>query len=55
MRLINQATAFLAATDVVIVVGTSGMCGDSGLFCLEALQHGAYVIDINPEISEVSG
>ncbi len=55
MRLINQATAFLATADVVIVVGTSGMVSTPVYFALEAIQHGAYVIDINPEISEVSG
>lgn len=55
MQMIDQAIAFLAATDVVIVVGTSGMVSTPVYFALEALQHGAYIIDINPEISEVSG
>ena len=49
-----QATAFLAATDVVIVVGTSGIVSTPVYLALQAINNGAYSIDINPEISEVS-
>ena len=55
MRLIQRATEFLGATDVVIVIGTSGIVFTPVYFALEAIQHGAYAIDINPEVSEVSG
>lgn len=54
-RLIDRATQFLAATDVVLIVGTSGMVSTPVYFALEAIQRGAYAIDINPDVSEVSG
>ena len=55
MTLIRQADEFLSTTEVVIVVGTSGVVSTPVYFALQAIQSGAYAIDINPEVSEVSG
>ncbi len=51
---LEQINHFLTTTDVVLVVGTSGIVTTPVYFALYAKQHGAYVIDINPNISEVS-
>lgn len=53
-ELMAQAIAFLNHTDVVIVVGTSGMVSTPVYLALHAIQHGAYAIDVNPDVSEVS-
>lgn len=54
MTLMNQAIDFLSKTDVVIVVGTSGMVATPVHLTQAAIGYGAYAIDINPEVSEVS-
>lgn len=51
---LEQINHFLAATDVVLVVGTSGVVTTPVYFAMYAKQHGAYVIEVNPNFSEVS-
>ncbi len=51
---LDQINSFLPKTDVVLVVGTSGVVTTPVYFALYAKQHGAYIIDINPNLSEVS-
>ncbi len=51
---LEQINQFLATTEVVIVVGTSGIVTTPVYFTMYAIQHGAYAIDINPNQSEVS-
>jgi len=52
--LMDQALTFLTSTEVVIVVGTSGMVTTPVYLTLQAIENGAYALDINPEASEVS-
>jgi len=51
MERINE---FLSGTDVVLVVGTSGLVSTPVHLTLHAIQHRAYSIDVNPDESEVS-
>ncbi|PIE34583.1 NAD-dependent deacylase [candidate division KSB3 bacterium] len=52
--MLDRIGEFLAKTDVVIVVGTSGTVSTPVYLTLHAIRHGAYSIDVNPNESEVS-
>lgn len=54
MAMLEQATSFLSQTDVVIIVGTSGLVTTPVHFTIHAIRYGAYAIDINPNFSEIS-
>lgn len=51
--LIDEALRFLASTDLVIVIGTSGMVPIPVQLATVAKGHGAFVIDVNPTPSAV--
>ncbi|PIW15915.1 MAG: NAD-dependent protein deacylase [Armatimonadetes bacterium CG17_big_fil_post_rev_8_21_14_2_50_66_6] len=51
---LNRATTFLARTDVVLVVGTSGAVTTPVSLALQAIGRGAYAIEINPNESQVT-
>jgi len=51
---LEQAFGFLSRTQVVLVVGTSGAVYTPVQMALYALQHGAYLIEVNPNRSGLS-
>lgn len=51
---LERALAFGARSDVVLVVGTSGMVWPPIALALQAQAAGAFLIDVNPEASQVS-
>jgi NAD-dependent deacetylase len=52
--MIDQALMFLTSTDIVIIIGTSGVVPTPIYLACQAIRNGAYAIDINPEVSEIS-
>lgn len=51
---LDRAHAFLRNTDLVLVIGTSGMVPMPVYLAQHAAEHGARIIDINPDRSAVS-
>ncbi len=51
----NEIEARLAACDLFVAVGTSGVVYPAAGFVQQALRHGALTMEINKEISEVTG
>jgi len=49
--LLQEILAFLSKTDIVIVVGTSGMVPMPVYLTRHAVEHGAFAIGVNPEVS----
>jgi len=54
MDLIQKARNFLLKTDLLFVIGTSGQVGVPVQLASEAIAHGAYSIEINPDSSTIS-
>ena len=52
---IEAAQEWARAADVFLCVGTSAVVFPAADLPLEALEHGAYVADVNPDTSAVSG
>jgi NAD-dependent deacetylase len=52
---IQRAQAVSAACDVMLIVGTSGVVFPAAAMPLLALQAGAVVIDVNPEMDALAG
>ncbi len=51
---LERALAFAARADVCLVVGTSGMVWPPVAVALQAQQSGAWLVDVNPNPSQVS-
>jgi NAD-dependent deacetylase len=51
---LRQATAILSRTDVMLVIGTSGMVSPAADMPLTAKRGGATVIEINPEATAIT-
>jgi len=51
---LETAWSFAARADAVLVVGTSGAVGPPAQLALEAIQRGAFSIEVNPERSSLS-
>lgn len=51
---LNRAWAATAACDVMLVVGTSGLVHPAAALPVEALRHGATLIDVNPAPGPIS-
>ena len=54
MSLIEKARNFLLKTDLIFIIGTSGQVGVPVQLASEAIAHGAYSIEINPDSSTIS-
>ena len=54
MSLIEKARNFLLKTDLIFIIGTSGQVGVPVQLASEAIVHGAYSIEINPDSSTIS-
>ena len=51
---LDRGYRFAASADVVLVVGTSGMVYAPAAVALEAQQRGAFLVDVNPNPSQIS-
>lgn len=51
---LDRGYRFAAMADVVLVVGTSGMVYAPAAVALEARQRGAFLVDVNPNASQIS-
>ena len=54
MSLIEKARNFILKTDLIFIIGTSGQVGVPVQLASEAIAHGAYSIEINPDSSTIS-
>ena len=53
-HLLTQALTFLSQTDVVLVVGTSGAVSTPVSLALEAIDAGAFAVEVNPNRSSMT-
>ena len=54
MNLLQSARSFLLKSDLIFIIGTSGQVGVPVQLASEAIAHGAYAVEINPENSTIS-